>query len=484
MGSVYRHALCLHPYYRDSHSGSLGIAVFPPIGLEYIAAALQPFVERVTLVDLRLPGPMRTIHRLKKFIHDEVDILCISINWEYQFEEVCELVNALPHDIFTVVGGKQATDELEKVFETCPGVDIVVRGEGEETIAEIASGTDPKKIPGLSYRNGSDIIHNPKRPLGKLDNYHFPDRTLRQRKYHFNIGGFALRGEEFDIILTSRGCPHNCKFCTFTVTEGGQRRTYSPRSIDSVVEELRGLSAGIVLIADEDFFVNPARAKKICDTLVAEGINKRFVVQSRIEIFDYPEVLESAAKAGVKIFLMGIESPTDRILDQLNKGFNTATVRKAFESSANYPFYYHGYFIYGNVTETEEEMMQIPVFARELNLDSITYQKLRIEKYSPLRELVESTPGYYIGDDRIVYREGIGRPGLKRISSRITKEFYTPGQLLRSARKLFSIGVFMPRNIVPLLLGLPLVLGHTIGRKVNKKMNRFSAWRHLAQNFT
>ena len=484
MGSVYRHALCLHPYYRDSHSGSLGIAVFPPIGLEYIAAALRPLVEQVTLVELRLPGPMRAIHRLKKFVSDEVDILCISINWEYQFDEVCELVNALPHDVFTVVGGKQATDELAKVFETCPGVDIVVRGEGEETIAEIASGADPKKIPGLSYRNGSDIVHNPKRPLGKLDNYHFPDRTLRQRKYHFNIGGFALRGEEFDIILTSRGCPHNCKFCTFTVTEGGQRRTYSPRSIDSVIEELRLLSAGIVLIADEDFFVNPARAKKICDTLVAEGIKKRFVVQSRIEIFDHPEVLESAARAGVKIFLLGIESPTDRILDQLNKGFNTATVRKAFESSANYPFYYHGYFIYGNVTETEEEMMQIPVFARELNLDSITYQKLRIEKYSPLRELVESTPGYYIGDDRIVYREGTGRPGLKRISSRITKEFYTPGQLLRSGRKLFSIGVFMPRNIVPLLLGLPLVIGHTIGRKVNKKMNRFSAWRHLTQSFT
>jgi radical SAM superfamily enzyme YgiQ (UPF0313 family) len=244
------------------------------------------------------------------------------------------------------------------------------------------------------------------------------------------------------------------------------------------------LSAGIVLIADEDFFVNPARAKKICDTLVAEGINKRFVVQSRIEIFDHPEVLEAATKAGVKIFLLGIESPTDRILEQLNKGFDTATVRKAFESSADYPFYYHGYFIYGNVTETEEEMMQIPAFARELNLDSITYQKLRIEKYSPLRELVETTPGYYIGDDRIVYREGIGRPGLKRVSSRITKEFYTPGQVFRIARKLFRIGLFMPRSMVPLLLGLPLMLGHTIGRKVNKKLNRLSGWRRLTQNYT
>ena len=127
-------------------------------------------------------------------------------------------------------------------------------------------------------------------------------------------------------------------------------------------------------------------------------------------------------------------------------------------------------------------MMRIPVFARELNLHSITYQKLRIEKYSPLKELVETTPGYYIGDDRIVYREGVGRPGLKRISSQITRNFYTPWQVLKIARKVFSIRLFMPRSMVPLVLGLPLVLGHTIGRKVNKKLSRFPLWRRLTQN--
>jgi len=483
LGSVYKHALCVHPYSRDSHSGSLGIAIFPPIGLEYIAAALQPHVERVTFVDLRLPGPLRDVKKLAGFIKDEVDLLCISINWEYHFNEVCEVVNSLPRDVFTVVGGKQATDCVEDVFQRCPGVDLVVRGEGEVTIAEVAAGLDPKQIPGLSYRQGSEIVHNPHRTIEKLNGFPFPDRSLRDQRYHFNVGGFALRGEEFDIILTARGCPRNCKFCTFTLNPMGQRRPYSTRSIDSVMEELREMSAGIVLIADEDFFINPARAKAICNRIVDEGIEKRFVVQARIEIFEHPEVMEAAARAGVKLFLLGIESPTDRILEQLGKGFDTATVRKAFASSNKYPFYYHGYFIYGNVTETEEEMMQIPVFAKELNLDSITYQKLRIEKYSPLRELVETTPGYYIGDDRIVYREGVGRPGLKRISSRITRKFYTPAQVLRIARKVFRIRIFMPSSVVPLLLALPLVLGHTIGRKVNKGLSRFSVWRRLTQNY-
>jgi anaerobic magnesium-protoporphyrin IX monomethyl ester cyclase len=479
LATSYKHALCLHPYYRDSQSGSLGLAIFPPTGLEYIAAALEPHVERVTLLDLRLPGPMRNLKKLKEFIAQEIDLLCISINWEYQFSEVCELVNSLPREVFTVVGGKQATDYLEEVFEACTGVDMVVRGEGEEAVAEIASGLKSKDIQGLSYRNGSGIIHNPQRPPRKLDSSLFPNRTLRQQKYHFNIGGFALRGEEFDIILTSRGCPHNCKFCTFTLNPWGQKRPYSARSIDSVMEEIRQMSAGIVHIADEDFFVNPVRAKAICDRIVAEGIKKRFLVQARIEIFEHPEVLEAAVRAGVKMFLFGIESPTDRILDQLDKGFNTATVRKAFECLGKFPFYYHGYFIYGNVTETDEEMMQIPVFAKELGLDSISYQKLRIEKYSPLKELVESTPGYYVGDDRIVYREGVGRPGLKRIASRITRKFYTPTRLLRTGWKLFSIGLFVPRNLGPLTLGLPIMLVHAIGFKVNKMMRRFPLWRRL-----
>lgn len=477
--TAYKHALCLHPYFRDSHSGSLGLAVFPPTGLEYVAAALEPHVDRLTLIDLRLPGPLRDPERLKQFIVEEIDLLCISVNWEYQFTEVCELVNSLPRGVFTVVGGKQATDYVEEVLEACPGVDIVVRGEGEEPIAEIASGVELRHITGISYRNGSGIVHNPKRPLPSVDRYRYPNRSLRSRKYHFNIGGFAMRGEEFDILLTSRGCPHNCKFCTFTLSPWGQKRSYSARSIDSVMEEIRQMSAGIILIADEDFFVNPARAKRICERIIAEGINKRFLVQARIEIFKHPDVLEAARRAGIKMFLFGIESPTDRILDQLSKGFTTDTVREAFRIFRRFPFYYHGYFIYGNLTETEEEMLQIPVFAKELGLDSITYQKLRIERFSPLTEMVAATPGYYVGDDRILYREGVGRPGLKRISSRITRAFYSPLQLLKIARKFFRSGLFVPRNIAPLLFALPVVLVRTVGRKVDKKMNRFRFWRRM-----
>lgn len=470
---MFKHALCLHPYERDSHSGSLGLAVFPPTGLEYIAAALRPHVDRLTLVDMRLPGPLRNPLKLREFIAANVDLLCVSINWEYHFNEVCELVNFLPNDVMTVVGGKQATDNVEEIFAACPGVDVIVRGEGEDTIVDIARGVPLEDIAGISFRNGDELVHNPHRPLPDLESLPYPDRSLRSNRYRFNIGGVSLPGEEFDILLTSRGCPYNCKFCTFNYNPWDQKRRYSTRSIDSVMEELRQITAGIVLIADENFFVNPKRAKEICDRIVEEGIDKRFLVQSRLEIYKHPDVLEAAEKAGVKVILLGIESAQDRILEQLNKGFTTETVREAFKVLRQFPFYLHGYFIYGNITETEEEMLAIPGFARELGLDSITYQKLRIEKYSPLQELVDSTPGYFVGDDRIVYSEELGaRPFLKKVSRRITRDFYTPAQVLKTARTVFRIKLLKTTNVPIFILSAPLVLGRAVRRKLVKGIRR------------
>ncbi len=470
---MYQHALCLHPYERDSHSGSLGLAVFPPTGLEYIAAALRPHVGQLTLIDMRLPGKLREPERLREFVGQHIDMLCISINWEYHFNEVCNLVNTLPSDVLTVVGGKQATDNVEEIFQLCPSVDIVVRGEGETTVVDIAQGIPWKEIPGISFRDGESLVHNDHRPQPDLEAIPFPDRSLRSRRYCFNVGGMSLPGEEFDIILTSRGGPYNCKFCTFNYNPWDQKRRYSTRSIDSVIAEMKEITAGVVLIADENFFVNPKRAKEICERIVAEGIEKRFLVQTRLEIHKHPDVLDAAFKAGVKVLLLGIESSQDRILEQLNKGFTTETVRKAFRVLRSYPFYLHGYFIYGNVTETEAEMLAIPGFARELGLDSITYQKLRIEKHSPLKELVESTPGYFIGDDNIVYSEELGaRPFLKQVSRRITRDFYTPPQLFKAARRMFSNGLFKAHNLPVFLLCLPLSAGTSVVRNVRKRAMR------------
>jgi hypothetical protein len=180
-------------------------------------------------------------------------------------------------------------------------------------------------------------------------------------------------------------------------------------------------------------------------------------------------VLEKAEKAGIKVFLIGIESPHDWILEQLQKGITQQQVRDAFAVLTQYNFYLHGYFIYGNIGETEEEMLYIPKFAKEIKLDSISFQKLRVEKFSPLKEVVEATPGYHC--DHIggpVYSDRYGLKELKQIRNRIRSGFYDPAQIGRIVRKAVRTKFITGRDLRVLLPHLPVLMYRLAKREIQK----------------
>lgn len=462
----YRHALALYPYFRDT-TATMGI--FPPTGLEYIATSMKDRVGRVTLLDLRYETGYRDVGRLCRWIRNDIDLICISIIWNAQFDSVCDLIRKLPADVTTVVGGNKATEEVERLFEACPNIDIVVRGEGEETIREIADGVPWEGVLGLSYRRNGAVVHNPVRPLSDIGALGYPDRSLRRHAYQWKQYGVRVTDLTFDTVLTSRGCPYNCKFCSFSLNPLGQKRTYAERPLASVIEELKGVSADVVLFSDDNFFTHPKRSKELCDLIVENGIRKRFVVQTRIEIANDPELLEKARAAGFKIFLIGIESPHDRILQQLSKGFTQRQVRRAFQTLNRYPFFVHGYFIYGNIGETEAEMVYIARFAKELKLDTISFQKLRIERFSPLKEVVDNTPGYYykrIGGP--LFSRRYNRKALKRIRNRIRSGFYDAHQLFQILLKVHRARLLAAPELAKALTRLPVILFHLVRRAIRK----------------
>ncbi len=109
---TYKHALALYPYLRDS-TATMG--VFPPTGLEYIAANMEDLVGKVTFLDLRYDREFRNLNKLSDFIKKEIDLLCVSISWDSQFDEICGLICALPDEVTTVVGGHKATEEVESL---------------------------------------------------------------------------------------------------------------------------------------------------------------------------------------------------------------------------------------------------------------------------------------------------------------------------------------------------------------------------------
>jgi len=464
----YKHVLALNPYYGNSTSV---VGLFPPTGLEYIATAMKGFVGNVTLMDLRHEEGFQNPGTLSAFIKKEIDLVCISIRWNAFFNEICEFINRLTLGVPVVVGGYKATEEVEYLFEHCPNIGVIVRGEGEFIMREIVSGIPYKDILGISYREGGKIIHNANAPLPDVAAVPFPDRSMRKYDYYWEQHGASLKGLTFDTVLTTRGCPFKCQFCTFSLNPLGQKRTYAERPLADVIEELKTVTADVVMLSDDNFFTNPRRSEELCDLIIANGIKKTFIVQTRIEIAKRPTLLEKAEKAGFKLLLMGIESPHDKVLANLQKGFNQEKIRKSFKELNKYNFYIHGYFIYGNTGETEEEMVYIAQFARELKLDSISFQKLRVEKFSPLKEIIDGMPGYhyeYIGGP--VYSDMYDLKALKRIRDRIKFAFYTPGQIGRIIKKAYRIRLVGRAALASFMFALPVLLFGMLKREFRKKI--------------
>lgn len=461
--TVFSHALCINPYYEES---SAAMGFFPPTGLECIASALATCIPRVTIADLRHDRDFHTETKLHEFIHREnVDLLAVSVNWEFRFDEALGLVSRLPTGIYTVVGGQEASARVEEIMNRCPNVDCVARGDGEEIVIELTSGKPAEKIPGLSRRVKGTIVHNENRTVGPMELLPGRDRSLRRVRYEIRRYGVKFLGGTLDTVLTSRGCPFDCKFCSFNRNPLGKKRDYEERSAESVFQEVKSLEADIVFFVDDNIFVNQKRIERLCDLLVDSGVKKRLLTQARVDIARNPALLEKLEAAGFKALLLGVESARDWILKALDKGYTTARLREYFNILRKYDMYYHGYFIIGNIGETEDEMLEIPRFAAELGLDSISYMKLRALRFTAIKDIVAETPGYYTNPRGFVYSDRYSMDDLVRIGRRIRREFYTPGRMARALRKAARVGLASRWDIA----ALPFrALRASLNRKLQK----------------
>ena len=435
---LYKNALCVYPH----QQGAPEKKYCPPIGLEYIATVLEDLVEKVTLIDMRFEPNLDDF-----IVNGNTDLFCLSVNWDYQYDATVNIIDRIPSHSKVVVGGRYAKTRVEELFAAAPNIDIIVRGDGEEIIRDIALGLPLEDIPGISYREDGRIIHNKIRDLRSLDDAIYPDRKLRRVKYRLSYKNIDL-GQGVDFISTSQGCPYHCKFCTFTNNPLGQKRNWSGRSASSVVEELKTIDAGFVFVVDDNFAADMKRVEKICDLIIAEGIKKTFAVAVRLEIYKHPQILEKMFNAGFKILTIGIESAQDKTLRDMQKGFDTALAEKAFAEIRKVKFFIHGYFIIGCIGENEAEMLEIAPFAKRLKLDTFNLSLLRTEKYSPLNELIANSGGYYVGEKNIVCSEEYPLKALRNIRHRIGRSYYNLPTILRIAKKIMDARLISFRYVV------------------------------------
>ncbi|MBN2377296.1 MAG: radical SAM protein [Sedimentisphaerales bacterium] len=455
----YQQVLCVYPYRRElNHAG-----FFPPLGLEFIAAAVRPHVQELDIVDMR-----KEAGRTKDFLRPETDMVCFSVNWDRDAQFIGEEILSVGAGIFTVVGGRYATEAPERWLVDYPNVDVVIRGDGEEAMEEVCQGVPLEEISGISFRKDGRIFHNPNRKLDQVREDLYPDRRLRRYTYEITIEDVNV-GMQVDTLSSSRGCPFNCTFCSFNRNPWGEKRKWSARSPESVVAELDQIKADIVAFTDDLFTFDMDRVARICDLILARGIRKKYVINARLEIARRPDVLRKMERAGFAVLLLGVESTQDKTLRSMRKGFDIARIREYCKVLSKSSMILHGYFILGNIGETVEEMRQISSFAQELGLDSISLSTLHVSPYSGLDELVSNNPGYHIAPNGKIYSDHCSVQELRQLRRQIYRDFFTFNQILRIVRKWVRNGAL---NILPVLLIRGPKLAWRMAKQARKRKRR------------
>jgi radical SAM superfamily enzyme YgiQ (UPF0313 family) len=432
----WKSAAFIYPYRREVPMYSF----FPPVGLEYVAAAAAQVVPDVTLIDLRYERKLPA--NLGRF-----DSLCVSLNWKYEFDEVCDAIRNLPGGIPVIVGGRTATDRARELFEILPNVTAVVCGDGHDTIKELASGVAFDGIRGLAWRANGRIVENPGRGHTPIGGLCWPDRSLRRQPYRVQLEGRDF-GVPFDVMMTSWGCPFKCRFCALRLDAYGRRRPWSGRSPESVVKELLQVKSKWVGIIDENFFVDIPRVERICDLIIRERIRKVIGVQARVSVANYPSLLRRMWRAGFRILSIGVESARDKTLDMLEKKTTVREIQASFDAFRRTQFLTNGYFIVGNIGESKREILDILPFARSLGLDFMTLNILHMEENSGLAELVEGAPDYHVAEDGTIYSDHCSKSDLRAMRKLMDRRFYSARQVLGTVRKALGAGIISYPELV------------------------------------
>jgi len=334
-----------------------------PIGLEYIAAYIEPFVDAVRIVDLDKESELFPF--FIKLYHPDLVGITMSATDHWKGLQLASM--AKERGIATIVGGYHPTS-VPDLMLSHPQIDMVARGEGEVTMKELVENGSPEGVLGISYKDGGKVIHNEKRGLIKdLDLLPFPARHLRRHKY-FTMN----RLKEYDVMVMSRGCRGLCTFCCEPCMSGGHVRFRSPENVMSEMAELARHHDGgpfECIFADPDFMSDPRRVDRLCDLMKGSSRNITFCAMVRADAMaKYPDVVRKMCEVGIARFEMGIESPNLNDLRSTKKGITTRVHRQAVRNirvSGGIP---GGTFVIGLPDQTADEIRGFPVYAREIGL--------------------------------------------------------------------------------------------------------------------
>ena len=348
-----------------------------PMGLLYLAASLRRAGHRVRIVDGEVEQlDNATIARM--IASEKPDLFGITATTAQANEAfgLAGAVKALCPDTFIVLGGAHAAALTEACLQECPSLDAVAFGEGEVTIVELVERLRDRApldgVDGVAYRDGDEIVVNPARALvDDLDSLPFPAWDLIPMHKYVASTWFPNKVKQYTNIFTSRGCPYGCTFCGAKTTWTRKFRARSPENVVAEVQEvLDRFHIPNFFISDDLFTLNRKRVMAICELLLQRKLNVTWTCLSRVNTVD-PEMLALMKKAGCYLISYGLESGSQRVLDQLDKGTTIEHGIKAVEMTKAAGIKVFGSFMIGSPGETAETVDETIRYIRRLDLDEI-----------------------------------------------------------------------------------------------------------------
>jgi radical SAM superfamily enzyme YgiQ (UPF0313 family) len=340
----FKKVLLVNPFYS---SYRFSIPVVPP-GLGYLAEFLSRNGVEVGVLDMALGyGPEDLRRRISDFKPDLVGVSMMTCMYERIYSWMREVRSAFP-DLPIVVGGPHVSSLRENVLKACEAVDFGVTLEGEHTLLDLCQGKALGDIKGLLYRDAGEIRYTGMRGFVEdLDSLPWP----RYEAFELEKYGLGMS------IVTSRGCPYRCVYCSCNVI-GKKYRTRTPVSVLEEISYWHAKGFREFGFQEDNPTGDMKRMSSICDLLLEnhlEGLSLMAGNGARADRVDRP-LLEKMRKAGFKRLAFGIEAGNDRILKNLRKGEAMASMDVAVKDSCELGFFVSLFFLVGSPGETPADV--------------------------------------------------------------------------------------------------------------------------------
>jgi anaerobic magnesium-protoporphyrin IX monomethyl ester cyclase len=360
----------------------------PPYGIIQLAAYLEKQVEDV---DVKLEildcnaEKVDWAHMERRIASSNPDIVCsssLATCNTYAVAKTLETAKRVAPNALTITGGQHFTATAKESLEAYPEIDVIVRGEGEQTLAELVRCSITKKpfveVKGISFRKKDQIFNNSARPLiENLNDLPFPGYHLVKDlmgMYHFSA--MATDNSPYALVEGSRGCSHECTFCTqWKHWQACWRVKSSKRIADEMKYCNETFGSKFIWLTDDNFGAG-IRPKEIAEEILKRELSEdaSWFVQARCDdIIQNKEILPKLRESGLGWVLLGVENSSLSTLGAFKKGITPQDAKTAVKLLKDNGIFAHAMLIIGQRKDTCESIGRLKEFANELDPDFVMF---------------------------------------------------------------------------------------------------------------